>query len=94
MAVQMNYSTYHSDALAGMSADGQLSNYISKNNVGDVTIPYGKGVVTSGEQGSTLPVAESTAAQFNGVVLRETNRAYKDGEVFWGSCWSRYDCNH
>lgn len=71
----------HGKAYAGMVADGQLVNAVSKLNKGTVAIPYGKGLVTDGEDGAKLPEAASTAAQFNGVLKYELNRAHKDGEV-------------
>lgn len=82
MAVQDSYSVYHDKAYAGMIADGQLKNSISKLNADTKTIAYGKGVVSSGDDGSVLPVPTSTAKNFNGVAIRELNRAYKDGEDF------------
>ena len=71
----------HGKAYAGMVADGELVNAVSKLNKGTVGIPFGKGVVSDGEDGAKLPVAASTAAQFNGVVKYELNRAHRDGEV-------------
>lgn len=80
MAVQTEYKTYHDEAYAGMRADLQLSNPVSKLNKGTATIPFGKAIVTDGENGGKLPVAGSTAAQFIGVSIRELNRANKDGD--------------
>jgi hypothetical protein len=82
MAVQTTYSIEHAVAYAGMLADEQIFNSVSKLNADTVTIPYGKGVVTSGEEGAILPVPASTAAQFIGVAMRELNRAYADGDTF------------
>lgn len=81
MAVQTTYSINHAPAIAGMVADTQLLNTISKLNKGATTIPYGKGVVSDGEDGAALPGAASTAEQFNGVVMYEVNRAQADGDV-------------
>ena len=82
MPVQNSYGVYHDQAYAGMVADGQLGNAISKLNGDTVTIPYGKGVVSDGENSSKLPVSGSVVAEFNGVAIRELNRAYADGDTF------------
>lgn len=80
MAISGGYTINHNAAFAGMIADGQLQNTISKLNKSDsVYIPYGKGVVTDGENGAKLPTSASTAAQFNGVVKYVLNRAHADG---------------
>lgn len=75
MAVQGGNKIDHSVAYAGMVADTQLSNGVSKLNKGTVGIAYGKGVVTDGEDGAKLPLAGSVADQFVGVVKYELNRA-------------------
>jgi hypothetical protein len=72
----------HGVAYAGMVADGELSNAVSKVNKGTVNIAYGLGVVSDGDDGAKLPVDTSTAANFIGVVKRELNRAYATGDVF------------
>lgn len=83
MPVQTTYATEHGAAYAGMIADLQLSNVVSKLNAeASATIPYGKGVVRSGEGGAILPVPASVAANFVGVAVRELNRAYADGDTF------------
>jgi len=80
MAVQGGYTINHRAALAGMVADGQLCNTVSKLNKSDtVYIPWGSGVVSDGENGAKLPTSSSTAAEFNGVVKYELNRAHADG---------------
>lgn len=70
----------HGFAYAGQVADLQLCNAVSKLNKTGASIAYGKGVVTDDEQSAKLPVPASTAAQFNGVVKYELNRARQDGE--------------
>lgn len=70
----------HGFAYAGQVADLQLCNAVSKLNKTGASIAYGKGVVTDDEQSAKLPEAGSTAAQFNGVVKYELNRARQDGE--------------
>ncbi len=81
MTVQTTYATEHSVAYAGGLVDQQLANIISKLNKGATVIPYGKFVVTDGENGATLPDSGSVAAEFNGVVVYELNRAQQDGDV-------------
>lgn len=82
MSVQTSYSTKHGAAYAGMVADLQLSNTVSKlNKSTTVTIPFGYGVVTDGDTGGKLPVAASTAAQFIGIARYELNRAYTNGQT-------------
>ena len=79
MAISGGYTINHAAAIAGMVADGQLLNSISKlNKSTTVYIPYGHGVVTDGEDGAKIPVPGSTSAQFNGVVKYELNRAHTD----------------
>lgn len=79
MTVQGGYTINHAAALAGMVADGQLLNSVSRlNKSTTVYIPYGSGVVSDGENGAKLPESGSTAAQFNGVVKYELNRAHTD----------------
>lgn len=78
-----SYSTTHGAAYAGMLADQQLYNTVSKlNKSTTVTIPFGRGVVTDGDDGAKLPVPGSTAAQFVGITMRELTRAYREGDVF------------
>lgn len=80
MAVQGGAAIDHGVAYAGQVADLQRCNAVSKLNKGTVGIAYGKGVVTDGEDGAKLPEPASTAAQFNGVVKYELNRARTDAE--------------
>lgn len=83
MAVQTTYQINHEAAYAGMVADLQVCNTISKLNKSDtVNIPYGYGVVTDGDNGATTPNSVSTAAEFIGIAMRELDRAYQDDEVF------------
>lgn len=81
MPVQTAYSTTHNPAYAGMLADLQLCNKVSKLNTSENPIAYGKGVVSSSEVGAELPVSTSTSADFCGVVMYELNRAHRDGVV-------------
>lgn len=81
MSVQTTYGIEHGAAYAGMIADLQLCNTVSKVNKGASTIAYGLGLVTDGENGAKVPVPASTAAQFVGVAQYELNRAQADGGV-------------
>ena len=78
MAIVGGYTLNHNAALAGMVADGQLLNSVSRVNKSTDNILFGKGLVSDGEDGAKLPVPASTAAQFNGVLKRELNRAHTD----------------
>lgn len=82
MSVQTTYNTEHDRLYAGMSPDMQLCNTVSRLNKGTDNIPYGKGVVTDGDDGAKLPTTGALAKSFNGVVLRELNRAYAESEAF------------
>lgn len=85
MPVQGGNAIDHGRAYAGMPADGQTYNHVSKVNNGAANVPYGYGVVTDPadvEQGAILPTSTSTAAKFIGVAVRELNRAYTSTEVF------------
>lgn len=82
MPVQTSYTTEHSKYYQGMSPNLELCNTVSRLNKGSDNIPYGKGVVTDGDDGAKLPATGATAAKFNGVVLRELNRAYGESETF------------
>lgn len=81
MAVLGGNTIDHGVAYAGQVADLQLRNKISKLNKTTASIAYGKGLVTDDEQSAKLPVPASTAAQFNGVLVYELNRARQDGET-------------
>lgn len=82
MPVQGGNSIDHGFAYAGMVVDNQVENAISKLNKSDtVVIPAGVGVVTDGEDGAAIPTDTATAANFNGIVKRELNRAVLDGDT-------------
>lgn len=82
MAVQTTYSVYHGAKYAGAVNSVNPYATASKLNTDAANIPFGYGVVSDGENGMILPVDTSTAANFVGIVMRELNRAYADGEVF------------
>lgn len=75
----------HGEAYEGMPADAELYNHVSKLNNTAAAIAYGRGVVsdTVDPDGSAmLPNGTSTAGKFIGVVVRELNRAYQEGQFF------------
>ena len=69
MAVQTSYSTTHAAAYAGMLADGEVNNNVSKLNGTDAVIPFGLGVIGSGEQEMALPDAGSTGSDLQNFVF-------------------------
>ena len=81
MSVQTTYTLDHAEAYAGMKADQQVHNAVSKTNLGASIIPYGKAIVTDTETGGKLPTGASVAKDFIGVAMRELNRALADGDV-------------
>ena len=80
------YGLNHGNAFAGMVADDQVSNIVTKTNITATTVPYGKGVVrdttTNTETGIGTIATTTTAAMFVGVAVRELNRAYNTGDTF------------
>ena len=82
MSITGGYTLTHGAAYAGQVTSLRLSNIDTKLNKGADNIPYGKAVVTDGDDGAKLAEAGSTAAQFNGVAVYELNRAYTDAETF------------
>lgn len=87
MPVEGGNAIDHGSAYAGMVADLQRCNAVSRLNKGaeGTSIGFGKGVVTDGEDGAALPGGSSTAAQFNGVVKRELNRSHLDTDTVGGA---------
>lgn len=82
MAVQTTYMIDHNKAYAGLAVTFEPNALFSKLNKGTTTIPYGKGVVSNGEDAARLPIAGDTnASAFNGVLMRELNRAVAGGET-------------
>lgn len=78
---QTSYSLQHAKAVAGMVADSEVNNTISKVNKGTATIPFGRFVARSGDDGMIPLAAASTATDVLGVTRYELNRAYAAGEV-------------
>lgn len=80
--IATSYGLNHNPAYAGMVADGELANIISKLNVSDVVIRYGAAVIRDGETGARYPADDGIPNSFVGVAVRELNRSYMDGQVF------------
>ena len=80
--VRTSYSLNHDKAFAGMVADGQLANIVSKLNKQSTNIAYGKAIFRDGETAGKLPTPASVAADFVGVAVRELNRAYTNADIF------------
>lgn len=77
-----SYSLNHAAAFAGMVADDQLANIISKVNGTNAVIPFGKVVFRDGVDGMIPATPASVLSDLLGVVVRELNRAYAPGEAF------------
>lgn len=84
MAVQTVYSRYMGEALDGMKADMEAYNTVSKLNKSDAVIPFGVAVFTDGDDGMAVAGANSTAAEFIGITMRELTRAYTDAQIAGG----------
>ena len=80
MSVQDTYAINHGIAYAGMVADMQLVNSVSRLNKTGSVIEYGLGVVSDGDDGMQIGSARAVAAEFNGVVMYELNRAQVEGD--------------
>ena len=72
---QTTYTINHGKYVAGMVADGQVNNSISKVNTGTDLIEYGRFVARAGDTGMVPLVAATTAQNILGVVRYELNRA-------------------
>ena len=80
MTVQTTYAIDHNEAYAGMKADQQVNNTVSKLNKSAANIEFGKAIASDGEDGGKLPLAVA-ANTFVGVAMRELNRAIADGDA-------------
>lgn len=72
---QSAYTLYHAKYLAGMVADGEVNNNISKVNVSAQTLQYGRFVARFGDTGMNPLLSSTTVANILGVVRYELNRA-------------------
>lgn len=72
---QTPYTINHDRALAGMVADGEVNNTISKVNKSTATIPYGRFVARAGDDGMNPLAAATASADILGVLRYEVNRA-------------------
>ncbi len=82
MAVQTAYAREHDVAYPGLVADMNPIGNQSKLNADIVSIDFGKGVVTSGEDGAVLPSAGADPSTFIGVAMRELNRVTETDGTF------------
>lgn len=80
MSVQTSYSVYHGEKYAGQVVN--LIDSVSRYNGTGDSIPFGYAVVSDGAGKAKLPTASDTALTFEGIVMREVNRAYSVGETF------------
>lgn len=80
MSVQNSYSVYHGEKYAGQVVN--LIDSVSRYNGTGAAIPFGYAVVSDGAGKSKLPTATDTELTFDGIAMRELNRAYGDGEAF------------
>ncbi|CAH9012212.1 virion structural protein [Vibrio phage F35 g1] len=80
MTVQNSYAVYHGEKYAGQVVN--LIDSVSRYNGTGDSIPFGYAVVSDGEGKSKLPTASDTALTFDGISMREVNRAYSVGETF------------
>ena len=62
MSVQNTYGIEHGIAYAGMVADMQLVNSVSRLNKTGSVIEYGKGVVSDGDNGMQLGTSGAAAS--------------------------------
>lgn len=78
---QTSYSLQHAKAVAGMVADAEASNTVSKVNTTAAVIPYGRFVARDGDTGMKALLAASVATDVVGVTRYELNRAYTATEA-------------
>lgn len=78
---QTSYTLQHAKAVAGMLADSEVNNNISKVNKDVAVIPYGRFVAREGSDGMKLIAADTLAQNVLGVTRYELNRAQTDGAV-------------
>lgn len=72
---QTSYGLQHGKYVAGMVADGEVNNSISKVNNSAQTLRYGRFVARDGDNGMMPLLATTTAANILGLVRYELNQA-------------------
>ena len=82
MSVQTAYSIEHDDLYPGQIVDLQLANTITKLNKSGSNIPHGYGVIRDGDNAAKIAGAAFTAGEILGIVVRELDHAFSDGELF------------
>ena len=80
MSVQTSYSVYHGAKYAGQVIN--LIDSVSRYNGTGAAIPFGYAVVSDGPGKVKLPTDTDTALTFEGIAMREVNRAYAAGDTF------------
>ena len=73
------YEIDHAPLIAGMVAEGQVNNNVSKVNNGAATVPFGRFVARQNDDGFVPLTSASVLANFIGVVRYEVNRAFVPG---------------
>lgn len=68
MPIQTSYSRYHAQAIEGMVADQQTSNFLSRRAT--AALPFGR-TVLQGATDDACKAADGTAARFLGVSVRD-----------------------
>lgn len=80
MSVQTSYSVYHGEKYAGQVVN--LIDSVSRYNGTGAAIPFGYAVVSDGAGKAKLPTSTDTALTFEGIAMREVNRAYGPNDTF------------
>lgn len=80
MSVQTSYSVYHGEKYAGQVIN--LIDSVSRYNGTGAAIPFGYAVVSDGAGKAKLPTPTDTALTFEGIAMREVNRAYGPNDTF------------
>lgn len=73
---QSVYTLQHDKYVAGLVADSEVSNTISKVNASAQTLQYGRFVARSGDNSMMPIIATTTAGNILGALRYEVNRAY------------------
>ncbi len=79
MPIQTSYSRYHAQALEGMVADQQLSNFFSRRAT--AAIGFGKAVL-QGAAADAIKAVDNSAARFLGVTVRDQSTGADSPDQF------------
>lgn len=80
MSVQTSYSVYHGEKYAGQVVN--LIDSVSRYNGTGAAIPFGYAVTSDGEGKAKIAGAGDTVLNFEGIAMREVNRAYGPSDTF------------